>query len=44
MQKGDIKETEASLRKLRKYNLLRKKINIETGIKNFVMWYKKYVN
>ena len=40
----DIKETEASLYKLKKYKLLRKKVDIESGIKNFVMWYKKYVN
>lgn len=44
MQNGDIKETEASLHKLKKYKLLRKKVNIEKGIKNFVMWYKKNVN
>ncbi len=44
MQNGDIKETEASLYKLKKYKLLRKKVNIKIGIKNFVMWYKKYVN
>ena len=44
MQNGDIKETEASLYKLKKYKLLRKKINIETGIKKFVKWYKSYVN
>ncbi len=44
MQNGDIKETEASLYKLKKYKLLRKKVDIESGIKNFVMWYKKYVN
>jgi UDP-glucuronate 4-epimerase len=44
MQDGDIKETEASLHKLKKYKLLKKKVKIETGIKKFVMWYKNYVH
>jgi len=44
MQDGDIKETEASLYKLKKYQLLKKKVRIETGIRKFVMWYKNYVH
>ena len=41
LQQGDIKQTQADLRKLKKYNLLKKKVSIEVGIKNFVEWYKK---
>ena len=42
LQLGDIKQTEASLTKLKKYKLSRKKITIDQGIKRFVLWYKKY--
>jgi len=44
LQMGDIRETHANLSKLKKYNLLTKKISIEKGIKNFVRWYKNYAN
>ena len=39
---GDIKETHANLSKLKKYNLLNKKVPIEKGISDFVKWYKNY--
>lgn len=42
LQMGDIKETSANLSKLKKYNLLNKKVPIERGVKNFVKWYKNY--
>ena len=44
LQMGDIRETHANLHKLKKYNLLTKKVPIEKGIKNFVIWYKNYAN
>ncbi len=44
LQMGDIRETHANLYKLKKYNLLTKKVSIERGIKNFVKWYKDYAN
>ncbi len=43
LQMGDIKQTEASLVKLKKYKLSNKKITIEQGIRRFVSWYKDYV-
>jgi len=42
LQMGDIKQTSASLIKLKKYKLSNKKIAIEKGIKRFVLWYRKY--
>ena len=44
LQLGDIKETSADLTKLKKYHLLKKKVPIEKGIKNFVQWYRSYAN
>jgi len=43
LQLGDIRQTEASLVKLKKFKLSKKKITIDEGIKRFVLWYKKYV-
>ena len=43
LQLGDIRQTEASLTKLKKFKLSKKKITIDEGIKRFVLWYKKYV-
>lgn len=42
LQMGDIKETHANLSKLKKYNLLNKKVPIEKGVSDFVKWYKNY--
>lgn len=44
LQMGDIKETFANLSKLKKYNLLNKKVPIQKGVREFVKWYKKYDN
>ncbi len=42
MQKGDVKHTHASIRKLDKLIKFRPNTNIQKGIFNFVNWYNKY--
>ena len=44
LQKGDIKKTNASIKKIKKMYKYNPNIKIERGIKNFVSWYKKYYN
>ena len=42
MQKGDVYKTWASIKKLKKYTGYNPKINIKSGVKKFVKWYKEY--
>ncbi len=42
MQKGDVKHTHASVKKLNKIINFKPKTSISTGIKKFVNWYNKY--
>ena len=42
MQKGDVYKTWASVKKLKKYTGYNPKINLKTGVKKFVKWYKEY--
>jgi UDP-glucuronate 4-epimerase len=42
MQIGDIKKTQADIKKLKKFKLIKKNVKIEDGVKRFVNWYKKY--
>jgi UDP-glucuronate 4-epimerase len=44
LQMGDIRQTQADLKKLKKYKLLNKQIKIQDGIKRFVNWFKKNVH
>ena len=42
MQKGDVKETHASILETVKYTSYKPSKKIEDGIKEFVSWYKKF--
>lgn len=42
MQMGDVYKTYSSTNKLRKLTGYSAKVNIETGVKYFIDWYKKY--
>ena len=42
LQKGDVKKTHANVDKLKKYIKFKPSIGIETGISNFVKWFKEY--
>ena len=42
MQKGDVYKTWASIKKLKKHTGYNPKINIKSGVKKFVKWYKEY--
>ena len=42
MQIGDIRKTLSSKDKLSKTISLKKPIDIKTGIKNFINWYRHY--
>jgi len=44
LQMGDVKKTHASISKLTNYINFKPKISIETGIFNFVKWFKSYYN
>ena len=41
-QAGDIIKTHSSINKIKKYTGYKPKININTGIKKFIEWYKDY--
>jgi UDP-glucuronate 4-epimerase len=43
-QLGDIKDTLSDTSLLKKYFNIKPKINMETGLKRFIIWYKKYYN
>jgi UDP-glucuronate 4-epimerase len=43
MQQGDVKETVSDISKISKLGY-EPSIDIETGIKNFISWYKQYIN
>ncbi len=42
MQKGDVKETHASILETKKYTKYKPSKKIQDGIKEFVAWYKKF--
>ena len=42
MQRGDVFKTHSSLKKINKIKQFKPKYNIETGIKLFIDWYRKY--
>ena len=44
LQQGDVVETLSSKKKLKKFINLKPSINIETGIKKFIIWFKIYHN
>lgn len=44
MQAGDVKETFADIKESRKDFGFEPKTNIQTGLKNFIAWYKDYHN
>ena len=42
LQKGDIQTTSANINKIKKFVKYKPSVNIETGIKKFIEWYKFY--
>ena len=42
LQKGDIQTTSANINKIKKFVNYRPSVNIETGIRKFIEWYKFY--
>ena len=42
MQKGDVKQTLSNTNELKRIIKFQPKTDIETGIKNFIIWYKKF--
>ena len=44
LQKGDIKKTNASIKKIKNLYNYKSKTKIEKGIKKFVNWYREYFN
>ena len=44
MQKGDVKNTKANVKKLKKIINYSPKTNLKEGIEKFVNWYKNYHN
>mgnify|MGYP001280042906 CR=1 FL=1 len=44
IQKADVLKTHGDNKKLLKYRLIKKFTPFEEGIKNTLMWYKKYNN
>ena len=42
MQKGEVKQTHASLKKISKLIKYKPKTNIKTGIRKFVDWHNDY--
>jgi len=43
-QLGDVKNTYADIKKLKKYTNFKPKVNIDTGIKKFIEWFSNYHN
>ena len=44
LQKGDIKQTTSSSKKLKKFINFKPSTTIEKGIRHYVQWFKKYYN
>ena len=44
MQKGDTLKTHASINKITKLTKNKPKFSIESGIKNYLKWFKDYYN
>jgi UDP-glucuronate 4-epimerase len=42
IQAGDVPETTANITKAKKLLGYEPKVNIQTGVKNFIEWYKTY--
>ena len=42
LQSGDVKATFSDSKKLYKYTNIKAKVKINSGIKEFISWYKKY--
>jgi len=42
MQKGDVFKTYSDIKKIQRIIKYQPKINIETGLKKFILWYREY--